>query len=102
MTDYESKLKLNHLLKIISYSDKISPLLTRIYKEEYFSKLANNNKNIVSVRCQNKKCSKIFIDSNDYEIINIKKDKNLKKNENKFKMNVKCNSCNHISSIKLE
>lgn len=102
MADYESKLKINHLSNIIKYTNNINPILNSIYKEEYVQKMKEHNKKIVSIRCQNKKCYKIFIDSNDYEIVNIKKENKRKRHENKFKMNVKCNKCNFISTIKLE
>ena len=101
MVDFESKLKINHLSNIMKVSNKISPLLNNIYKEEYISKLCESNKKIISIRCQNKKCYKIFLDANDYEIVNIKKDNQTKINPNKFNMNIKCKECNFISAIKL-
>ena len=102
MTDYELKLKINHLSNIINVSSKISPILNNIYKEEYIQKVKEHNKKIIYVRCHNKNCHKIFVDSGDYEIINIKKENKKKRHVDKFKMNVKCNKCNFISTIKLE
>ena len=102
MTDYESKLKINHLSNILKIVDKICPLLNNIYKEEYYQKIKEQNKKIISLRCQNKKCNKVFIDSEDYEITKIKKENRRKRNNNKFKMNLKCKKCNYISIIKLE
>ena len=101
MTDYESKLKTDLLSKIVELSSKINPLLNNIYKEEYYSKLKEDNKKMISLRCQNKNCYQIFMDSSDYEIINTKKDNKRKKQDNKFKMNVKCNKCNFLSSFEL-
>ena len=97
MTDTESKLKLNYLSNIIKYSKTINPTLNNIYKEEYYSKLLeNNNKKIIIIRCKNPKCNKIFLDSKDYEIdINIKK-------QNRKKLlitKIKCNACNKYFEI---
>ena len=105
MTDYESKLKINHLSNIIKFTNEInhiSPILTNIYKEEYYQKIQENNKKIISLRCKNKKCYKIFIDPNDYEVVNIEKENKRKRHANKFTMKVKCNKCNYISKVKLE
>ena len=101
MTDYESKLKMKYLSDIINFSAKINPLLNNIYKEEYYSKLKEQNKKMISLRCKNKSCYQIFINSDDYEIINTKKEKIKNKQDNKFKMNIKCNKCNFISSFDL-
>ena len=102
MTDYESKLKLNHIENIVKASNGLNTLLNNIYKEEYYKKVKEYDKKIVSVRCLNKKCNKIFFESNDYEIVNIKKENKRKRNGNKFKMIIKCNKCNYISTINLE
>ena len=101
MTDYETKLKTDHLSKIVELSSKINPILNNIYKEEYFAKLKENNKKMILLRCKNKNCYHIFMDSNDYEIVNTKKENKKKKFDNKFKMNVKCKKCNYISSFDL-
>ena len=99
MTDYESKLKTSYLSKIVELSSKINPLLNNIYKEEYYSKMKDINKKMILLRCQNSNCYKIFMDSNDYTIINIKKENKRKMKNNEFKMNIKCNKCNCISSF---
>ena len=102
MTDYESKLKTDLLSKMVELSSKINPLLNNIYKEEYFSKLKENNKKMILLRCQNKNCFQIFMDSGDYEIANTKKENKRKKQDNNFKMNIKCNKCKFVSSFKLD
>ena len=101
MTDYESKLRTNILSNLVEISSKINPLLNNIYKEEYHAKLKENNKKMILLRCKNKYCYQLFLNPDDYQIINTKKDKNRKKQDNKFKMNVKCNKCNHVSSFDL-
>ena len=101
MTDYESKIKTSFLSKIVELSSKINPLLNNIYKEEYYSILKETNKKMISLRCKNNNCNKIFIDSNDYQIINKKKENKRKMKDNKYKMNIKCNKCNFISSFDL-
>ena len=101
MTDYETKLKTEHLSKIIELTSKINPILNNIYKEEYFLKLKENNKKMILLRCKNKNCYKIFTEPNDYEIINTRKENKRKKIDNKFKMNIKCKKCNSLSSFDL-
>ena len=101
MTDFESKLKTDHLLNIVELSSKINPLLSKIYKEEYYVKLKEKNKKMIMLRCENKNCYEIFMNSDDYEIINTKKESKRKKLDNKFKMNIKCKKCNFISSFDL-
>ena len=102
MTDYETKLKTSYLSKIVELSSKINPLLNNIYKEEYYSKLKDSDKKMILLRCKNKNCYQIFMDSNDYEIVNTKKENKRKKQDNNFKMNIKCNKCKFVSSFKLD
>ena len=99
MSDYESKLKMTFLSKRVELSSKLNPLLNNIYKEEYYSKMKDINKKMILLRCQNSNCYKIFMDSNDYQIMSTKKENKRKKRDNKFKINVKCNKCNSISSF---
>ena len=99
MTDYETKLKTSYLSKIVELSSKINPLLNNIYKEEYYSKLKDSDKKMILLRCKNNNCYKIFMNSNDYTIINTKKENERKMKNNEFKMNIKCNKCNCISSF---
>ena len=101
MTDYESKLKTAHLSNIVELSSKINPILNNIYKEEYFSKLKENDKKMKLLRCKNKTCYQLFMNSNDFEIINTKKENKGKNKDNIFKMNIKCNKCNSVSSFDL-
>ena len=101
MTDFESKLKTDLLLNIVELSSKINPLLNTIYKEEYYAKLKENNKKMILLRCKNKNCYQLFMDSSDYEIINTKKENKRKKLDNKFNMNIRCNKCNFVSSFNL-
>ena len=101
MTDYETKLNMNYLSKIINFSSTINPLLNNIYKEEYYEKLKEQNKKMISLRCKNKICYQIFMNSDDYEIINSQKEKRRKKQDNKYKMNIKCNKCKYVSSFDL-
>ena len=101
MTDYETKLKTSHLSNIVELSSKINPILNNIYKEEYYTKLKENNKKMILLRCKNKTCYQLFMNTDDFEIINTKKENKGKNKNNVFKMNIKCNKCNFVSTFDL-
>jgi len=88
--------QINFIKKLISFSQKIkNENLEKLYMEEYFRILNEYNDNKLNIlHC--KKCENILMNNkNNFDMINIKND------DNKIKIKIKCLKCEYINNYYL-